>query len=400
MISTARIFQNWIKSLATFAVVMLLTVCTACSPTAADSISVELEKMKSNGKAFDPTRLHAAGIEGLQRALATVSSQYSRRYSSPKESYAAGFDVYARGINDRERLLLLAQFLRLHLKDGVPSFDETQLNNDKASTIRSCVDAFARNDQDLNAGKYATALAPCLKYANGDVGVWLIDSLDDHGNGIPVVAYGLMIDALDSDYPQLARLAAHSGTEISQTNERDIVHKRLLKLFNGQDEENKFVSSFALMHEFQDRAATDYLLEQTGSADRERALTAIVWIGDTCNWGQAAYPRLLKALDSRLKSQDPDVRRYAVEAMSPYAGPEITQRLLSALADNDPEIVKIARRRLTERAINKSALRDGKLPDILKRYAKEHEDPQVRSECESILKAIDEVKVRDSRSAK
>ena len=160
-----------------------------------DAVANELDRMAKDGKNFDPTRLHALGPEGLTRTLAFLSDRFSQRFAWPTRSYADGFDVYARGINDRERLLLLAQHLRSHLKHGLPHFNYLSWNNDNPLTIKSCIEVFERNDQDENNGKYATALAPCLKYGNGEVGLWLIRSLDGHDNGHPLIAYALMIEA-------------------------------------------------------------------------------------------------------------------------------------------------------------------------------------------------------------
>ena len=140
---------------------------------------------------------------------------------------------------------------------------------------------------------------------------------------IPSITYALMIEALDSDFPALVKEALAARQNAATTNKREIVYQRLLKIFNGPDEENKFQACFALMHQCKHQAAIEYLLQQTASPDRERACRATLWIGDTCNWGQPAYPALLEALDPLLISEDQELRRTAVDALTTYAGPEI-----------------------------------------------------------------------------
>jgi HEAT repeat protein len=167
------------------------------------------------------------------------------------------------------------------------------------------------------------------------------------------------------------------------------VYQRLLKIFTGSDEENKFQACFALMHQFQHQPAIDYLLQQTASPDRERACRATLWIGDVCNWGQPAYPALLEALDPLLVSKDQELRRTAVDALTIYAGPAVTDRLLDALADEDREIVETARRSLTERAIGRAVrLRETDLATRLQSLAETHENARVRRECAAILEAV------------
>jgi hypothetical protein len=376
-------------------------VSSIYSSTGPDAIAKQLERMANDGKRFDPVRLHALGPDGLKAVLAFLSDRYPQRSIGPTPSYAAGFDVYARGINDRQRLLLLAQHLQFQLKDGVPYVDELSRNNDKPRVIISCVEAFARNDQDENAGTYAAALVPCLEYANGQVGLWLIRALNGHDNGDPLIAYALMVEALDSENPELVKEALGWATECARTNKRQLVKERLLQIFNGPDEANKFQACFALMHQFKHQEAVDYLLKQTASPDKERAVRSIEWIGDTCNWGQPAYPALLNALDPHLASDDPDLRRSAVDALNTYAGREVSTRLIEALADENREIVSSARRGLTDR-VTSFALHLGHhdLVVSLEKLALVHEDAQVRNHCAAILDAVEqhEQRIRPSES--
>jgi hypothetical protein len=379
----------WLAIGAVVLVAVIFTIGSVRGSVGADAVASQLRRMAKDGKNFDPTRLHALGPEGLTRVLDFLSDRYTQRFVWPTTSFADGFDVYVRGINDRERLLMLAQHLQVHLKDGVPHFNYMSWNNDKPLTIKSCVAAFAQNDQDENAGKYAAALAPCLEYSNGRVGTWLISSLEGHDNGHPLIAYGLMIEALGSKHTDLVAEALDSATECAQTNKREIVHERLIKIFNGPDEENKFQACFALMHQFKHQPAVDYLLEQTASPNQERARRATDWIGDTCNWGQPAYPALLEALDPLLGSDDRELRGSAVDTLTTYAGPEVTSRLLVALADEDRSVVETARRSLIERAIGRAVrLRDNDLPTTLQNLAETHENAQVRRECAAILEAL------------
>ena len=183
--------------------------------------------------------------------------------------------------------------------------------------------------------------------------------------------------------------ALDNATECASTNKRDTVYQRLLKIFNGPNEENKFQACFALMHQFKHQPAIDFLLQQTASPDRERAYTATRWIGDTCNWGRTAYPALLEALDPLLASEDQKLRLTAVDTITIYAGPEVTDRLLDALADEDREIVETARRSLTERAIGRTVrLRETDLATKLQSLATTHANAQVRRECLAILEAV------------
>jgi hypothetical protein len=392
MIPHVRINRFWI-AVATLAASSIWSAYrTAFWPSPSDPVAVQLHQMATEGKNFDPADLHALGADGLRRVLAILDDHYARRIVWPTLSYADGFDTYVRGIDDRERLLLLAQHLCTHLKNGFPYFNERSLlrsRNDKALTLSSCVQAFERNDQGEHAGAYAAALAPCLDYADGLVGLHVIRLLDDHDNGLPLIAYHLKIEALDSPFPELVREALGSAVECAATNKRQLLYERLLKIFAGPDEENKFQACFALMHQFQHQDAIDYLLQQTASADRERAIRSTVWIGDTCNWGQPSYPALLMALDPLLDSSDRELRSAAVNALSIYAGTEVTNRLITKLADNDPSIVETARRSLIERAVGRAArLREPGLEETLQALAETYENPQVQRECRAIVKAV------------
>jgi hypothetical protein len=94
-------------------------------------------------------------------------------------------------------------------------------------------------------------------------------------------------------------------------------------------------------------------------------------------------------LDPLLVSQDQELRRTAVDSLTIYSGAEVTARLLDALADEDREIVEIARRSLTERAIGRAVrLREADLATTLQTLAETHENAQVQRECAVILEAV------------
>ncbi|MHC4983182.1 MAG: HEAT repeat domain-containing protein [Planctomycetota bacterium] len=193
--------------------------------------------------------------------------------------------------------------------------------------LRSMIAALVRSRRD----RYSRILAPLLKHTDTQVAVFLTEAV---GSRRPNSYFPpLLLMALESDRPAVVEAAIRWAPNCWDKPRRREVYRLLRRIFKGKNEQLKFKACFPLMHDFADKEAIAYILSQTVSKDRKRAIRATSWIGDACNTGRPASPDLLENLVPYLKSDDNELRRAAADALGTYSGQDVIYNLIPLLTD-------------------------------------------------------------------
>jgi HEAT repeat protein len=255
---------------------------------------------------------------------------------------------------NEERIDDASQYLRV-LKVKIEGLKDPESLNILASAV---LVALGKSSADYKNDQLAKYIIRALaKAGNDDCSEILMPLLDHPEPGIAVLVVRemggdnryfppLLLKALESNRPEVVD-AAISWTPNCWDKKRNAeVHRLLRKIFEGENEALRFQACFPLMHGYGDKEAVFYLLTQTQSEDRKRALRAIGWIGDACNFGKPAYPELLENLAPHFYSEDDQLRRAAYDALGTYSGEDVVRNLIAALGDNSEIIVEEARRSL------------------------------------------------------
>lgn len=158
----------------------------------------------------------------------------------------------------------------------------------------------------------------------------------------------LLSAALQSDRPEVVAEAVGWSTNRGDERYKEEVGRLLRRIFEGANEPLRFSTSFALMHRYDDPDARAYLIAQTRSPDRERALKAIAWLGDAVNDDDIPEPALIESLAAYLKSGDTEFRRAAADTLSIYGGEQATRAVIPMLADEKQIIVEETARHLLD----------------------------------------------------
>ncbi|HUU30840.1 MAG TPA: HEAT repeat domain-containing protein [Phycisphaerae bacterium] len=194
--------------------------------------------------------------------------------------------------------------------------------------------------------RFSAVLAPYLREPDARVAVLVTRAMaSGRGN---TYCPPLLLEALRSDRPEVVHEALRWTPNVWDDRRRGEVHRLLRRIFEGQDEPLKFEACFPLMHGYQDKDARAFLIRQTHSPNRERARTAIVWLGDAVNTGRRPEPELIEGLVPYLESEDAAFRREAADTLGTYAGEEIVRLLVPLLADKEQVIVDETSRHLLD----------------------------------------------------
>jgi len=272
-----------------------------------------------------------------------------RRADAPT-SHVDGFVVYLKHVDDDESIRLITNRVLAVLKEG------TLRSSARKTILKHCVVSIVRSGNELQIKRLTDLFNTGGNqgdsrgsYHGNRAASWLVE-LACHGDYRGFAEDGeldeLVVAALRSDNSRVVDEALGYCTDIRRNDLAAELKTALTDLFQGENEELKFHSCFPLMYLFSDRVAVDYLMEQTGSPDKERARTAIQWLGDTCNWGKPASPALLEAMLAKLRSENVEVRLAACEAIGTYSGEEVIRLLIAMLDDNYGNIVLSAQRDL------------------------------------------------------
>ena len=296
-----------------------------------------------------------------------ILAAWQPRPASSWAPHLPGFTKYVRGIKDRERLLILARRAADVLTKGLPPDDEAKL-------VKACVAGVAQGRDEASSD----VLRPLLQHEDPRIVVLLVEGFGRHNDNS--YCPPLLIEALGNERDSVVAAALSSGPCPSWDKDRaEELRQALRTVFARRKEPLKFQACFALMHNFRDPEAIEYLLEQTQSPDAGRAFKAVGWIGDSCNFGQPATKRILDSLQPHLESKNAEFRRAAARALAVYSGEEVVQRLILLLGDLTPIIIEEAKLGLREQQ-DKALVRR-----LLADAAATHADPKVRQRAQELL---------------
>ncbi len=312
-----------------------------------------------------------------------------RRADVPKE-LVEGFVNYLAEIDDAESIRLITNRVLAVLKEGTlrSSTRDTIMKHSVATIVRS---GNQQQLQRLTQLYNASSSEPKAKknYRTSRSAEWLIE-LACHGRHRGFAKPGdldsLVVAALRSDHARVVDAAISCCTELRTNSIAAETKTALTEIFQGEDQDLKFQSCFPLMYLFGYQESIDYLMEQVASTDEERSRTAIVWLGDTCNWSKPASPELLEALRPALRSENAKIRAAACRAIGTYSGNEVIKLLISMLGDDDGNITIAARRNLE----GTLAKRNKALPSLLEEAANTNESEAIRNHCRSILDGLEQ----------
>ncbi len=280
-------------------------------------------------KALIRKATHDNDLEVRLRAEHVLSTWEKAGHKS-LEPYAKAFEVYLSGMTDKECLLELARRTCFVLQKGKTREDERKL-------LGHCLAVFTR----LNDDTYWDILTPILDNEDDDSVAWVINHLGGSCSRRYRRFPPLLIKALASNREAVVAEALSwvpdcpFMQEWRRPSDPERIKSFVTKIFEGKNERLKFKACFPMMHTYRDPRAIEYLLSQVRSADKTRARTAIAWIGDSCNFGHRASPRLIKTLAPLLRLKDKDLRRAAAEALGTYSGTEVVRNLIPLLADKE-----------------------------------------------------------------
>jgi len=299
-----------------------------------------------------------------------ILRRWSSRNTEDKSRYVPAFAIFLAGISDRERLDELTRRTGLAFDIGMPS-------GGRMAVLQQCIMSIARTGKD----EYTDRLRPLLGHEDVSVGVFVTQTVGS-GSGHNFFP-SLLIEALESPHKEIVRQAIARSADCWDVKRKEEVKRRLIAIFEGDDEALKFEACYPLMHDHNYAAAVDYLLTQVQSKDQPRATKAIGWIGDSSNHGRPAFEKLLKTLDPLLKSTDQNRRRAAARALAMYAGEEVVQRLIPLLGDSNSAVATEITYRLAHQKDKKMLQR------LLAAAAKNDPNEKVRKKAAELAEKLD-----------
>jgi len=276
--------------------------------------------------------------EVILRARSILAEWDSGSWSAEQlavAEYGTGFLICLDGLTNEACWVELARRLRMAFERGSP-------RGRKRMILAHCLEQIARSGND----KYCRPLIPLLKHPQASLAVWVTRVFGSHSGNRYFPA--LLLEALKSDRELVADTAISWAPNCWDARRTREVRRLLTRIFDGDNERLKFHACFPLMHDHRDKRAVAYLLSQAGSGDRDRALRAVGWLGDSCNSGRPAWPALLEELAPLLRSEDAALRRAAAGALGTYAGEEVVKNLIPLLGDEQAIIASEVSRALLD----------------------------------------------------
>jgi len=229
-----------------------------------------------------------------------------------------------------------------------------------------------------------------LKNANPDAAAWLVERVAWIGTR-PGYCPAILLEALDHAddavvSPALDRAFCPLAENANQ------LHEALARVFRERSEDLKFRAAFALMQNFDDIEAVEFLMEQAANIDSpfsERALTAL---GDSCNHRKPVDPRLIALVAPLSHSTSPTRRRDAVRIVGTYSGTAVIDYLVEALVDPSDVVAQEARRELLERRKWTPQLGDWRFVQVALRDASKSGEYPQSDRVSDLQKEIRELK--------
>jgi hypothetical protein len=265
----------------------------------------------------------------IQFRAARILASWESRPATRLSAYLSGFWAYVEDIGDRERLVLLARRTLKAFEQGMPEGDRLHL-------LRLCIAGVAHGRDDASC----EILRPLVRHRDVRIATLVTETTGAYKTE-PRFVPELLVDALGSDQKSVVEAALRFVVGCQDDRRRAQVRQALGAVFRQSDESLKFQACLPLMRDFHDSDAWLYVLEQVKGNDANRVRTALNWIGDTKNCGQAPDGRFLQGME-RLLAAGGDERRVAVQALGTFAGEAVARRLIGFLDDSDPNVARQA----------------------------------------------------------
>ena len=261
-----------------------------------------------------------------------------------------GLDDDQPRLADRLDQVKTPELLAVLARRAVAVLEKPPLDPIQERTVFLLLAPLAKSGDD----RYSDLLMPYLRHPDVKVAVLVTKAMGcgrDNRYWPP-----LMSGALQSDRPEVVSQAVTWSPNCWDDRRRDEVRRLLRRVFEGTNEGLKFEACFPLMHGYQDTDARAYLIAQTRSPNRERAQTAMGWLGDIRNAHRLPEPGLVESIAPYLKSADDELRRRAAETLSIYGGEPAMRAVIPLLVDKEKIIVDATTRNLLDQR-DKTTLR-------------------------------------------
>jgi HEAT repeat protein len=282
--------------------------------------------------------------------------------------------VYLAQIEDGPRLAAFLQRTRLALDVGL------QPHGSRAK-LRMCLRRVAAMRDDA----WCAELKPLLLHDDPQVPLFVIHSIGAmrQNDYLPQ----LTLEALSCGRPEVVEAALSWTLNCADEQKLPELRERLSKLLAEGEEPLKFQACWPLLKNFRDAEALTYLLEQLRSDDSAHVRTALGWLGDEVNRGQAATPEIVAALSPLLSSEDFFLRRDAAQALAVFQGEEVVARLIPLLIDDKPALAIWAAEELSGKYDRETKQK------LLRAAAEKHESTLVReAAAQALKKSLDQPK--------
>jgi len=330
-----------------------------------------LERLYGLGRGIEPALIKAA--ENADAEIAWRARQILRRWeaerNADKSKYLPAFAIYTFSIRDDARLRELVRRTLAALETGWS-------DGRKQRILSHCISAVAQAGKD----EYTDKFKPLLEHEQVPVAVLVVNAVGSRASGSHFPA--LLLDALQSDRPEVVRQAIRYTTYCQDKSRKAEVKRLLVAIFEGDNEPLKFAACPPLMNAFDYGEARDYLLEQAKTGDRSRKFQVLSLLRGSSTTKKTADEKLLAGLAPLLKDTDNSVRRMACSTLASYTGEGVAKALIPLLGDSYSSIPREVDRYLKSYPEKETVRR------LLKETVENHPQNKVRQAAAKILKEI------------
>ncbi|HMR88383.1 MAG TPA: hypothetical protein PKD51_09520 [Saprospiraceae bacterium] len=138
----------------------------------------------------------------------------------------------------------------------------------------------------------------------------------------------ILIELLDNENEVIVTQVLQNSSSCWDEVNCPKVKDKLIRIFNGNSKSLKFLSSFVLMHDYQDSLAYDYLIDQVDLDEYNDRYTAISWLGDVKNHARPMSSKLDSVLFKYLFSLDDRIKRATIETYLRYNSDNVIEALI------------------------------------------------------------------------
>lgn len=294
---------------------------------------------------------------------------WQQQRAADKAQYAAGFAVYAAGIQDAERFEELARRVPAALAGGLPPPGKQQI-------LRECIKALASRGDP----RHVEPLRPLIDHPELRVATLVVAGVGSAADGAGPAVLPLLGEALKAQRDEVAAAALTQIARIVRTAPKPELRELLIPVFDQRPEPLKFQAAMVLLSCFDYLPAREYFLDEVRSGDRTRQLRALNALGNVQR--QAADEALLETLVPLLSETDFNLRRMVAVALAAYDGEQVARSLVPLLGDPQSAIASEVGRRLVSQS-------DEQMLRRVLQEAASGDNPRVRQAALDLLKKLD-----------